>query len=669
MQIRDRHPEWTNKYYVTRGYGGYSTCIEGNKNGSVFSQPIPGSVLPNCVGYAAGRFNEIAGLGMNGYWNLCSDAKTLYQRGIEAGLEVGTTPAEGALAIWHNNGCGHVAVVEKVHYFVKTGNKYIGKIDISQSGWGGAWKNGFKYATHYYDSTLTGEQGTKGDKDWFSGEGWFANSYDYFVGFVYNPKIGTGGLDAELVPYSGPVNSGDNSYQEGTLRPGAAEGTGISGTITYTPFEMYNQQLEKERKNLFDFSKAQPINLLTSRNMVETPFIVATIGNHTFGSFTKQGTIANTNSSMTVEYPNFMTRLEIDKTNGEVNTYLLTMEYQIRAGDDPNLLDKIFSKTRLSGTIKLSYGDWSAPSYIYKDEEAMITKVDQRIDFASQKITYTLHCQSKALKAAAVKRDFSAVEKKGSDVIKGLLNNDQYGLKDVFPGMANAQTVANNGWIASDDKVIKIEAKKDTDVLSYLNYVAGSMTSITDTSNNSDLKNSTYHVVFMDDTNNEQNGEYFKVVKINTSTNDISSSELYEVDIGYPTDTYVADFSIDEDNSWSILYNYSNNVNYSDTYKYSINNDGTMRAEQINKANGTSTNYEIEKSWWTNVTKHPIKATLTIRGLLRPAILMTYVKINTYFYGQKHNSSGIYAITKQKDTIDSNGFRTVLSLVRIAGDV
>jgi len=52
------------------------------------------------------------------------------------------------------------------------------------------------------------------------------------------------------------------------------------------------------------------------------------------------------------------------------------------------------------------------------------------------------------------------------------------------------------------------------------------------------------------------------------------------------------------------------------------------------------------KSWWTRMTEFPISATLTIKGLVRAAMLMTYLRVNTYFYGKKHVSSGLYVITK-----------------------
>ena len=69
------------------------------------------------------------------------------------------------------------------------------------------------------------------------------------------------------------------------------------------------------------------------------------------------------------------------------------------------------------------------------------------------------------------------------------------------------------------------------------------------------------------------------------------------------------------------------------------------------------------------MTEFPIQATMTIKGLTRPSILMTYVKVNVWFAGgQKHISSGTYIITQQTDNINSNGYTTTLQLLRIGGD-
>ena len=68
------------------------------------------------------------------------------------------------------------------------------------------------------------------------------------------------------------------------------------------------------------------------------------------------------------------------------------------------------------------------------------------------------------------------------------------------------------------------------------------------------------------------------------------------------------------------------------------------------------------------MTKFPISATLQIKGLVRTVMLMTYLRVNAIFYGQRHVSSGLYIITKQVDTIDGNGYRTELTLQRVGGD-
>ena len=77
---------------------------------------------------------------------------------------------------------------------------------------------------------------------------------------------------------------------------------------------------------------------------------------------------------------------------------------------------------------------------------------------------------------------------------------------------------------------------------------------------------------------------------------------------------------------------------------------------------------QANKNWWTKVTSFPITATVTIKGLLRPAILMSQVHVNVLFYGKKHISSGLYIITRHEDQIDGSGYRTTLSLTRIGGD-
>ena len=116
-----------------------------------------GSVLPNCVGYAFGRFMEVLGstptlsTGNANDWYKYPDT---YQRGKE--------PKVGAIACWVNeNGPGHLAVVEKIY---KEGSN----------------KDKILFSTSIYPSTrFTLQLGSPPSYlDW---KGYI------FKGFIYNP--------------------------------------------------------------------------------------------------------------------------------------------------------------------------------------------------------------------------------------------------------------------------------------------------------------------------------------------------------------------------------------------------------------------------------------------------------------------------------------------------
>jgi hypothetical protein len=168
-------------------------------------------------------------------------------------------------------------------------------------------------------------------------------------------------------------------------------------------------------------------------------------------------------------------------------------------------------------------------------------------------------------------------------------------------------------------------------------------------------------------------GAYFKVTKVDTKNmarNNQDSADTYTVDIGYPGDNFVTSFSINNNELWSIYYNYSKNLPQTN-YVYRIDNDGKLVAEYlpaISTSRDLKYTTESSKTWWTSMTEFPITATLTIKGLMRPSMLMSKVRINSYFYGIKHVSSGLYIITRQEDSVDGNGYKTTLSLTRIGAD-
>lgn len=45
---------------------------------------------------------------------------------------------------------------------------------------------------------------------------------------------------------------------------------------------------------------------------------------------------------------------------------------------------------------------------------------------------------------------------------------------------------------------------------------------------------------------------------------------------------------------------------------------------------------------------------------------MQYVNLKVLFFGNKHISSGLYIVTKQQDSISTRGYKTTLTLTRVA---
>ena len=409
---------------------------------------------------------------------------------------------------------------------------------------------------------------------------------------------------------------------------------------------------------------AKAANLVSIPTLVQSPFIIANIGGVTFGTFSG-------NYRTNATYPNYMESMSVTKVNGTVNTYTLNFHYQVATGQDPNLLDKIFSRATKDRRIILQYGDWMAPNYIYKEEQCIITNVTTRLNMSSSSLDYTLQCTSDAIGLNSTQFNFPARNAKPSDVILQLLSNSKYGLKDVFTGMRNKNSVLAKNLIASNDKKVQMVAQNNTTILNYLNYLVGCMVD-NKTPEENKLSTSKYFLTINDDYNNDLGGTYFKVSEVSANAAVYNATDTYELDINYPGDNFVTEFSLNNDQSWAILYEYAGDVKQEE-YTYNIRDDGTIEtlsSPSLLTSSLTNDKSAYKTQWWSYMTEFPITATLTLKGLTRPSMLMTYVKLNVWFAGgQKHISSGTYIITKQTDSITSAGYTTTLTLLRVGGDV
>lgn len=176
MQMRTSKPSASNKFYITKSKGGYSSCIQGKPTDKDCN------VLANCVGYACGRFNEIIGSMKYPYLNC--NAENFIERAKKYGLTIVPYPTLGGIMVWQkgstlngNDGAGHVAIPEKI---IDDNTIYT-----SESGYGSGT---------FWNSTRKNNNGR-----WGLGSGYT------FRGCIVNPAIG----DVHYVAPVQPTVTGD----------------------------------------------------------------------------------------------------------------------------------------------------------------------------------------------------------------------------------------------------------------------------------------------------------------------------------------------------------------------------------------------------------------------------------------------------------------------------
>jgi hypothetical protein len=421
-------------------------------------------------------------------------------------------------------------------------------------------------------------------------------------------------------------------------------------------------------------------SLIHGQARIQAPWIKVTIGKYTFGVFDKKGMSKNAQGNyetFNVQYPDYIESLNIIKINGQVNQYTLTLKYPVRSCDDPNLIEKILSSVTRTREIIFSYGDACNPAYIYKDEKALITKVDQNFQLESSVITYTIHAVSGAALAGAGVFNFinnAGVKKQPSDEIKRVFNDSTYGLQKIFTGMTKDKL---NQLIDSTDAAVELDSKTNTSAIDYITYLVSCM--VPQGATQSTLSKDIYIMTIHDETvfdtafsdsfnsNTAYGGPYFKVTRV--STNTMFRADAYEVDVGINTSTIVLGFTISNNENYSMLYDYAADLQ-TEQYSTRINNQGQWEqiyTPMITSGNNRYLSRAEDKVWFTKLTKYPISATIKIQGLLRPATLLQYIRLNVIFPGgNSHISSGLYIVTKQVDEINGSGYFTTLDLTRIS---
>jgi hypothetical protein len=416
-------------------------------------------------------------------------------------------------------------------------------------------------------------------------------------------------------------------------------------------------------------------SLLSSQARIQVPWVKVTIGDYTFGIFDEQTKGWGKNQKgfyvpYSIKYPEYIKSLQVEKINGQVNKYTLQIDYPVALQDDPNFFEKVFSSVSRSRKIVFTYGDAETPAYVYKDEEAIITNVQQTFNLLGSTISYTVQAVSSAALSTDGSITMPAPSKKvkPSDEIKKLFKNNK-SLQNTFTGMKVSDL---DKLIAGDDMPVNIESKQNISAVDYINYLAGCMIPA---GSGPGLSKEIYIMSIYDDSITSadramsKKGPYFKVTKVSTV---MDHGDAYEIDIGINTSTIVRSFTIESNENYSLYYDYQN-LAHPENYVRRINADGEWEDVYAPTSMARPDTFDAkakDRVWWTKATQFPINATIQVQGLLRPATLMQYVKLNVIFPGgKKHLSSGLYIVTRQVDNIGPGGYATNLGLTRIKGDM
>ena len=378
-------------------------------------------------------------------------------------------------------------------------------------------------------------------------------------------------------------------------------------------------------------------------NLIQAPTIMLSFNGITIGGYNNVGD----------KFPNYINSMTVSKINGRINKYVISLTYQVRSHEDPNFIDSLLGRTGYTRPLKIIYGDSFNPGLMYREEQTVITDVKSKANVSSSTITYTIEAISSVASSAQTYHNFVQVIDKPSTVINDLLYNSgqvSTELLNAFPLMSNRTYVNSHNLIPTTDTEVIIGGMQNVSPLTYLGHVVSCMYNST--------RNSSYFLSY----NDGVGGAYFKVSEVSPNS---MSNTLYEVDVGYPGDNFVTDFQLSDNIYWPLVYQYNDKI---PKWEYEISNKGEIiktRTNSLLTDNKYMSTSIINSNWWKSVTEFPISAKLTLKGLTAPVMLMTYIRVNTLFYGQKDLASGLYVVVAQDDSISGSGCTTTLTLLRV----
>ena len=392
----------------------------------------------------------------------------------------------------------------------------------------------------------------------------------------------------------------------------------------------------------------QPLSQISK---IEVSFVTAEIGGFQFGLQDQY------DSTRKMRYADLVKGLTIQKYgSGAVNQYTLELEYLITPGSDPNAVDMVLSKAT-DRSILFTYGDLNQTTNAYKKEKGIISNIAPHVDYTNSKISYTITATSATQLNYATKRTYRGTTDRPSEVILQVLADQNNGLMDLLPGMADLQLVTSRGWVPTNDLAVKINEK----TMAPMDYILYLVSLMRDGSGN-------FFFLKVFDSIYSKDGLTLPHFEIQSTASKSATNKMFTLTLGYPSSVPVFAFEVQENISNALLAEYRGNIESGVFRDYSFNGDEIIKNFYRADVMGGEPS-ENKKLWWEKMTSFPLSAKLTTAGLYIPAEIVQSIYIDAYFFGKRYHHSGEYLILEQNDTINTGGYRTTLSLLRVKNSV
>ena len=414
---------------------------------------------------------------------------------------------------------------------------------------------------------------------------------------------------------------------------------------------------------------AEHLGTWTYNNGVLTPFLSFQIGGE------KDGVYFSTHIK---ESNYFMSFKHTHSGAGSANEFTITLVFDPKPGDDISKMEKLFNTTK----CYYRYG-WDQPYMLSPLYQGIL--LNYSISMNNNLITYTLTGYGSVVAGVDLEYTLPAVgeyeESENDDgetvqVIKDGIRPTDYlatYVQDILDKNPTKNGVKNKILIdksaENKDREVVIPGYSDITLSEALDEIL-SLAYTLDSDGCMELSQFYYYIVPANSDNDNTNQIIIKKLKSETGniTPEINFNWGTVPNASPKTSNIVKNFSAQYDGTIAIA-TASSSTDLAE-YKYSINENGSVVRTRVIAGNskiGANRSLSQIQSYnkWASGTQYSYEATLDLIGIPCEIPMGTYIRVTPVIYGTQHHTGGVYFVQEQTDTLDSNGFSTSLSLLKV----